>query len=155
MNIRLVDVTEDNFYDVINLKSDENQEKYIQIYERWVGSNTYFLALCQTYGFTPKAIYDGDTLIGFASHGYQKETNRYELISMMLGHKYQGKGYGTPVLNAIIEDMVNTYQCEEIYLSVIYNNERAIRTYEKAGFIPTGEVEEGHHPEPIYCLKLK
>nr|WP_309101135.1 GNAT family N-acetyltransferase [Fredinandcohnia onubensis] len=70
MNIKLVDVTEENFYDVINLKSDEN-----------------------------------------------------------------------PVLNAIIEDMVNTYQCEEIYLSVIYNNERAIRTYEKAGFIPTGEVE--------------
>ncbi|MFD1778568.1 GNAT family N-acetyltransferase [Fredinandcohnia salidurans] len=155
MNIKLVDVTEDNFYDVINLKSDENQEKYIQIYERWVGSNTYFLALCQTFGFTPKAIYDGDTLIGFASHGFQKETNRYELISMMLGHQYQGKGYGTSVLNAIIEDMVNTYQCEEIYLSVIYNNERAIRTYEKAGFIPTGEVEEGHHPEPIYCLKVK
>jgi len=45
MNIKLVDITEDNFYDVINLKSDENQEKYIQIYERWVGSNTYFLAL--------------------------------------------------------------------------------------------------------------
>ncbi|MGN7298926.1 GNAT family N-acetyltransferase [Ferdinandcohnia sp. SAFN-114] len=155
MNIKLVDVTEGNFYDVINLKSDENQEKYIQIYERWVGSNTYFLALCQTFGFTRKAIYDGDTLIGFASHGYQKETNRYELISMMLGHRYQGKGYGTPVLNAIIEDMVSAYQCEEIYLSVIYNNERAIRTYEKAGFIPTGEVEEGHHPEPIYCLKIK
>nr|WP_304216511.1 GNAT family N-acetyltransferase [Fredinandcohnia onubensis] len=155
MNIKLVDVTEDNFYDVIKLKSDENQEKYIQIYERWVGSNTYFLALCQTFGFTPKAIYDGDTLIGFASHGFQKETNRYELISMMLGHQYQGKGYGTPVLNAIIEDMVITYQCEQIYLSVIYNNERAIRTYEKVGFKPTGEVEEGHHPEPVYCLKVK
>lgn len=55
----------------------------------------------------------------------------------------------------MFEDMVNTYQCEEIYLSVIYNNERAIRTYEKAGFIPTGEVEEGHHPEPIYCLRVK
>ncbi|WP_449537630.1 GNAT family N-acetyltransferase [Ferdinandcohnia sp. Marseille-Q9671] len=154
MNIKLVDVTEKNFYDVINLKSDENQEKYIQIYERWVGSNTYFLAACQVFGFTPKAIYDGETLIGFTSHGYQKETNRYELISMMLGHKYQGKGYGVPVLQAIIEDMVTSYSCNEIYLSVIYNNERAIRIYEKVGFKPTGEVEEGHHPEPIYCLKL-
>ncbi|MEH7236693.1 GNAT family N-acetyltransferase [Bacillus sp. JJ1562] len=155
MKIRLVDVTEDNFYDVIKLKSDENQEKYFQIFERWVGSNAYFLAVSQTFGFTPKAIYDGETLIGFTSHGYQKETERYELISMMLGHKYQGKGYGIPVLNVIIEDMVNTYQCNEIYLSVIYNNERAIRAYEKVGFKPTGEVEEGHHPEPIYCLKLE
>ncbi|MCC3356034.1 GNAT family N-acetyltransferase [Bacillus sp. REN16] len=154
MKITLADVTEENFFDVIKLKSDENQEKYFQIYERWVGSNAYFLAVCQTFGFTPKAIYDGETLIGFTSHGYQKETDRYELISMMLGHQFQGKGYGTPVLKAIIEDMVSTYQCTEIYLSVIYNNERAIRTYEKAGFKPTGEVEEGHHPEPIYCLKL-
>ncbi|MEH7225269.1 GNAT family N-acetyltransferase [Bacillus sp. JJ1566] len=155
MKIRLVDVTVENFYDVIKLKSDENQEKYFQIYERWVGSNAYFLAVCQTFGFTPKAIYDDETLIGFTSHGYHKETNRHELISMMLGHHFQGKGYGIPVLNTIIEDMLETYQCNEIYLSVIYNNERAIRTYEKAGFKATGEVEEGHHPEPIYCLKLK
>ncbi|MEH7385295.1 GNAT family protein [Bacillus sp. JJ1521] len=155
MKIKLVDVTEDNFFEVIKLKSDENQEKYFQIYERWVGSNAYFLAVCQTFGFTPKAIYDGETLIGFTSHGYHKETNRYEMISMMLGHQFQGKGYGAPVLNAIIEDMVDTYQCNEIYLSVIYNNERAIRTYEKAGFKPTGEVEQGHHPEPIYCLKIE
>ncbi|RFB13516.1 N-acetyltransferase [Bacillus sp. HNG] len=154
MKIKLVDVTGDNFFDVIKLKSDENQEKYFQIYERWVGSNAYFLAVCQTFGFTPKAIYDDKTLIGFTSHGFQKETERYELISIMLGHQFQGKGYGTPVLQAIIEDMVNTYQCNEIYLSVIYNNERAIRIYEKAGFTPTGEVEQGHHPEPIYCLKV-
>ncbi|MFS0821911.1 GNAT family N-acetyltransferase [Bacillus sp. 1P02SD] len=155
MKIKLVDVTEDNFFDVIKLKSDENQEKYFQIYERWVGSNAYFLAVCQTFGFTPRAIYDDETLIGFTSHGYHKETNRYELISMMLGHQFQGKGYGAPVLNAIIKDMVDTYQCNEIYLSVIHNNERAIRTYEKAGFKPTGEVEQGHHPEPIYCLKIE
>src|SRR5690606_31370251 len=146
MQIKLVDVTEDNFFDIIQLKSEANQEKYFQIYERWVGSNAYFLAVCQTFGFIPKAIYDDQTLIGFTSHGYHKGTNRFELISMMLGHQFQGKGYGTPVLQAIIEDMVKTHKCEEIYLSVINNNERAIRIYEKAGFKPTGEIEEGHHP---------
>lgn len=69
MNLQLRNVTEKNFFDVINLKSDKNQEKAIQIYERWVGSNTFFLALCQTYGFTPKAIYDAEQLIGFATFG--------------------------------------------------------------------------------------
>ena len=38
----------------------------------------------------PKAIYDNDVLIGFASYGFRNETKQYELISMMLGHQYQG-----------------------------------------------------------------
>lgn len=152
MQIKLVEVNEKNFWEVIQLKSDLDQEKRIQIFERWVGSNVFFLAACQVYGFTPKAIYDNETLIGFTSHGFHKETNRYELISIMLGHAFQGKGYGMPILNAVIEEMIEMYDCAEIYLSVIYNNEAAKRIYEKAGFKPTGEIEKGHHPEPIYKL---
>lgn len=48
--------------------------------------------------------------------------------------------------------MKTTHQCKEIYLSVIHDNDRAIRIYEKVGFKPTGEIEEGNHPEPIYSL---
>ncbi|MBY0120334.1 GNAT family N-acetyltransferase [Bacillus sp. S/N-304-OC-R1] len=155
MNIKLVEVTESNFWDVINLKSDLDQEKRIQIFERWVGSNAFFLAVCQVYRFTPKAIYDSETLIGFTSHGFHRETNRFELISIMLGHAYQKKGYGMPILRKVIEEMIEMYSCEEIYLSVIYNNDAAIRVYEKAGFKPTGEIEKGHHPEPIYKLVVK
>jgi diamine N-acetyltransferase len=153
--LKLLEVTEENFFDVINLKSDENQEKIFQIYERWVGSNAFFLAVCQTFGFTPKAIYDQEQLIGFSSYGFRRETERYELISIMIGHQYQGKGYGVPALKAIIDEMVEQFNCEEIYLSVIHDNERAIRVYEKLGFRPTGEIEQGHHPEPIYRLKLR
>ena len=50
---------------------------------------------------------------------------------MMLGHQYQGIGYGVPVLQAVIDSMVQTYKCEEIFLSVIHDNERAKRIYEK------------------------
>ena len=76
-----------------------------------------------------KAIYDNDVLIGFASYGFRNETKQYELISMMLGHQYQGLGYGIPVLKAVIDSMVQTYKCEEIFLSVIHDNER------KSGFM--------------------
>ncbi|WP_235822833.1 GNAT family N-acetyltransferase [Cytobacillus massiliigabonensis] len=152
MNIHLAEVNEDNFWQIVNLKSDPDQEKQIQIFERWVGSNTFFLAASQVYGFTPRAIYDGERLIGFASHGLNKETGRYELISIMLGHAFQGKGYGVPILKAIVNEMIDLYYCKEIYLSVIYNNEAAKRIYEKVGFKPTGEVEQGHHPEPVYRL---
>lgn len=154
MQIRLTDVTVENFWDIINLKSDEDQEKRIQIFERWVGSNTFFLAACHVYGYKARAIYDEDTLIGFASHGLNPETDRYEMISLMIGHSLQGKGYGLPVFKSVIDEMVSLYSCKEIYLSVIHDNERAIKTYEKLGFKPTGEVEQGHHPEPVYCLQL-
>ncbi|MFD1737412.1 GNAT family N-acetyltransferase [Bacillus salitolerans] len=85
---------------------------------------------------------------------FKSSMKRYELISMMIGHQFQGMGYGVPALKLVIQDMTTTYGCDEIYLSVIHNNVRAIRTYENIGFKPTGEIEEGHHPEPIYCLKI-
>ncbi|ENQ3105728.1 GNAT family N-acetyltransferase [Bacillus cereus] len=154
MNLKLGAVTEENFWDIISLKSDKDQEERIQIFERWVGSNTFFLGVCQTYNFVPKAIYDDHTLIGFASYGYRKEHERYELISMMLGHQYQGKGYGVPALQIVIDQMSAQYKCKEIYLSVIHDNERAKRIYEKIGFEATGEIEKGHHDELVYCLKL-
>lgn len=154
MNLRLVNVTEQNFWEVVNLKSDQNQQKDIQIFERWVGSNTFFLAAAQVYGFIPRAIYDGELLVGFASHGFRKEHKRYELISIMIGHQFQGLGYGISVMRAVVEDMIKTHQCDEIYLSVIHDNKRAIRIYEKIGFQPTGEVEQGHHPEPVYKLSV-
>lgn len=155
MNIRLLEVTENNFWDVINLKSDQEQEQRFQIFERWVGSNAFFLGACQVYGFVPRGIYDDQTLIGFTSFGYRKEHNRYELISIMLGHKYQGKGYGVPILKTVVEEMIETYKCKEIFLTVIHNNENAKRIYEKVGFKPTGEIEKGHHDEFVYCLKLR
>ncbi|MGG2016376.1 hypothetical protein [Bacillus sp. S10(2024)] len=42
MNLKLVEITEENFWDIISLKSDKDQEERIQIFERWVGSNAFF-----------------------------------------------------------------------------------------------------------------
>ncbi|MFD0769754.1 hypothetical protein ACFQZ1_13105 [Bacillus sp. CGMCC 1.60114] len=70
MNLTLSEITEANFWDVIHLKSDKNQEERIQIFERWIGSNAFFLGVCQVYDFIPKATYDNHTLIGFTSYSY-------------------------------------------------------------------------------------
>jgi diamine N-acetyltransferase len=154
MNIQLRDVTEENFFDIINLKSEPEQEKKFQLFETMVGSNAFFIAYASVKGWINRAIYDGDTLIGFATHGLDDKNNRYEMVSMMLGHAFQGKGYGKPALKAIIDDMVNEYDCKEIYLTVIPFNESAIRVYKALGFEPTGEIEKAFHDEHVYCLKL-
>ncbi|MCA1029638.1 GNAT family N-acetyltransferase [Bacillus timonensis] len=154
MNIQLKPVTEENFWAILNMKSDKEQEKKIQIFERWVGSNTFFIALASVQGWVNRAIYDGDTLIGFATHGLDKENNRYEMVSIMLGYQYQGKGYGVASLKAVLDDMFRHYNCNEIYLTVIPENEAAIRTYKKLGFKPTGEIVKAFHDEHVYCLKV-
>lgn len=154
MELQLRDVTEENFFDIINLKSEPEQEKKFQIFETMVGSNAFFMAFASVKGWMNRAIYDGDTLIGFATHGLDDKNDRYEMVSMMLGHKFQGKGYGKPSLKAVIEDMVKEYDCKEIYLTVIPFNENAIRVYKALGFEPTGEIEKAFHDEHVYCLKI-
>lgn len=119
-----------------------------------MGSNAFFLGACHVYGFLPKAIYDRDLLIGFTCFGYRNEHERYELISIMLGHQFQGKGYGIPILKMVVDETIQLFDCKEIYLTVIHNNEQAKRIYEKIGFRPTGEIEKTHHDEWVYCLKL-
>lgn len=43
MDLQLKHVTEKNFFDLINLKSEEDQEKKFQIFESFVGSNLFSL----------------------------------------------------------------------------------------------------------------
>ena len=155
MDLTLKDITKDNFWDVLNLKSSKDQEERIQIFERWVGSNVFFIAMGSVYGFKNKAIYDGDTLIGFASHGWDDEHSRYEMISVMLGHAFQGKGFGKRAMQLVVNDMIEEYNCDEIYLTVIHDNEAAIRVYEALGFQATGEVFKAFHDEPVYKLVVE
>lgn len=155
VKIKLEAVTEKNFWDVINLKSTPEQEKKFQLFEKYVGSNAFFIALASVKGWVNRAIYDGDTLIGFATHGLDQEQGRYEMISIMLGHKYQGKGYGKAALKKILEEMAEMYECEEIFLTTAPTNEAAIRVYKKLGFKPNGEVFKAFVEEDVYRLEVR
>lgn len=155
MEIRLAEVTDKNFWDVINMKSTPEQEEKFQIFEKYVGSNTFFIALARVKGWVNRAIYDGDRLIGFATHGFDDENNRYEMVSIMLGHQHQGKGYGKASLKAVLDEMAEMYGCKEIYLTTAPGNEPAIRVYEKLGFKPTGESFKAFVEEHVYRLEVK
>ncbi|MFE8699634.1 GNAT family N-acetyltransferase [Cytobacillus sp. FJAT-54145] len=154
VKLQLKQVNEQNFFDVINLKSDEDQVKKFQIFERWVGSNAFFIALSSVKGWTCKAIYDGETLIGFATYGYDHEEQRYEMVSIMLGYQFQGKGYGKKALSLVLNAMVKEFNCEDIYLTVIPENAQAIHIYKSLGFEATGEIFKAFHDEHVYCLKV-
>lgn len=49
-----------------------------------------------------------------------------------------GKGLGTDAFNAVLDFGFGNLPLEHIYLLVMHENKRAIRTYEKAAMIPEG-----------------
>ncbi|WP_010175811.1 GNAT family N-acetyltransferase [Bacillus coahuilensis] len=114
----------------------------------------FFIAISSVNGWTNRGIYDGDALVGFATHGYDKGNKRYEIGSVMLGHEFQGKGYGKSAIQLVVEEMIEQYNCDEIYLTVIPENESAIGAYKKMGFERTGEIFTASHDEHVYKLNI-
>jgi len=69
--------------------------------------------------------------------------NRSAEFSIMIGDKeYWSKGAGYFSTNSIITHGFENLNLHRIYLTVLENNERAIRLYEKAGFKKEGILRE-------------
>jgi diamine N-acetyltransferase len=65
--------------------------------------------------------------------------NRCTEFGIMIGDKaYWNQGYGTETVRLLAMHGFNTLNLNRIYLRVVENNPRAIRAYEKAGFIHEG-----------------
>jgi len=60
------------------------------------------------------------------------------------------QGYGTDALRAICDFGFGEIRLERIYLRVYAGNARAIRSYEKAGFVHEGTLREAHFSEGAY-----
>ena len=57
---------------------------------------------------------------------------------------YRGKGLGTEAVSLLVHYGFESMSLKRILLKVLATNTRAIRTYEKAGFLPSSEeVKEG------------
>lgn len=93
--------------------------------------------------WNPVGIYANEHLIGFAMYGLWPEESgaRVMLDRFLLDEKYQGKGYSTPVLNALISRIAAQFGCDALYLSLYEDNTLAMAVYQKLGFVLTGEVD--------------
>lgn len=67
-------------------------------------------------------------------------------FGIFIGAKeYWDQGYGTDVVNLILKHGFGTLNLNRISLDVFDNNPRAIRTYEKTGFILEGRKRQAHY----------
>ena len=77
--------------------------------------------------------------------------NRCGELGILIGEKTEwNKGYGTEVMTMLQQHCFKTLNLNRIFLRVYAENRRAIRAYEKAGFVAEGRMREAVYKNGKY-----
>ncbi len=78
-------------------------------------------------------------------------TNRAAELGIMIGDKsVWNQGYGTETVRLLLQHGFETLNFHRIFLRVYATNPRAIRSYEKAGFVHEGSLREALYQHGTY-----
>ncbi len=87
-----------------------------------------------------------DRLIGFIGLEDIQWTHGDAFVGIGLGEpEYRGKGYGTDAMQVILRYAFTELNLHRVTLTVFEYNPRAIRSYEKAGFVIEGRQRQYLH----------
>lgn len=137
MDLRIREVTTENWRSVVALSVTEQQNQFIE-------SNAFSLAESkfEENGISV-GLYDGKTLVGYAMYGfYSQQTESAWLDRFMIDFHFQGNGYAKRFMPLLIKHIQSTYGCKKIYLSVHPDNHQAIKLYEAFEFRLTGDIDD-------------
>ena len=94
---------------------------------------------------------DGWTMIGNSGFFNIDWRNRSAELGIVIGDKaYWNKGYGTEVMRLLLHHGFTTLNLHRIFLRVFEGNPRAIRAYEKAGFVHEGRMRQAEFRDGKY-----
>ena len=89
---------------------------------------------------------DDDTVIGFIGLSDIHWGHGEAWVGIGIGDRaYWGKGYGTDAMQVLLRYAFTELNLHRISLGVFEYNQRAIRSYEKAGFVHEGREREFLH----------
>lgn len=144
--IKKVDKTNEKA--VLQLKIAPSQDGFVETVQQCLDEAK------QKSCWRPVAIYDDETLIGFAMYGFFWQylpAGRLWLDRILIDQRYQGQGLGTIAVKTLIAQIRKEYLHQKIFLSVVKQNKPAIRLYQKLGFEFTGELDI--NKEKVMVLK--
>lgn len=73
-------------------------------------------------------------------------------VGIFIGDKScWNRGIGTQVMRLMLQHGFQTLNLNRIYLQVYETNPRAVRAYEKAGFVHEGRKRQGMYKDGHYC----
>ncbi len=104
---------------------------------------------------------DGWKLIGNSGFFSIDWRNRSAELGIFIGNKnYWDQGYGSEVMGLLLRHGFSTLNLHRIFLRVFEDNPRAIRAYEKAGFVHEArqrqaEYHEGQFHDVLFMSVLR
>jgi len=136
--IRLEDISEENWTEVVRLSVSEEQRAFL---DRPIGiiARGYVYRDCNARVF---AIASDSEIVGVALvRNLDEEPACYDLQQFMIDERFQNKGYGTEALRLIIAELQNEQKYPCIEVCVDKRDYAALHIYEKAGFVDTGYID--------------
>jgi diamine N-acetyltransferase len=139
-DVKLKDVTEDNWRAVIGLKLDHGQEEL-------VASNLYSLAESRfDPDARPRAVYAGKRVVGFLMYDVQQtrgKSYKASIYRFMIDRKHQGKGYGRAALSRALDEISAIPKMRKVSIRYMAENPVAKPFYASFGFVEVGKDEDG------------
>jgi RimJ/RimL family protein N-acetyltransferase len=95
---------------------------------------------------------DGWKMIGNCGFFNIEWTHRSGELGIMIGEKpLWNKGYGTETMRLLLKHGFETLNLHRIHLRVYSTNQRAMRAYEKVGFILEGTLRDAVYKHGMYA----
>jgi diamine N-acetyltransferase len=139
-DVKLKDVTADNWEAVVDLELDDQQQEL-------VADNAYSLAESKfNTAARPRAVYAGKRIVGFLMYEtLEAEGKPYEAViyRFMIDRKQQGKGYGRAALARAIDEIRRDARVKSISINYMPDNPVAKQFYASFGFVEVGHDEDG------------
>jgi ribosomal-protein-alanine N-acetyltransferase len=94
---------------------------------------------------------DGDRLAGWA--GLAAAGGQGDVLTIGVHPALQGRGVGALLLTALLDEAV-VRGCDEVFLDVRADNDRARRLYERFGFTPVGIRKRYYQPSGVDAIVM-
>lgn len=99
-------------------------------------------AMKDTYNFAIETLEDKRYIGGCGINSIDWKNN-IVVVGIFIGDQsYWGKGYGTDAMKTLVNFIFNEMNIRKIKLNVYAFNERAVKSYEKCGFVKDGTLRQ-------------
>lgn len=133
MNVKIVELNAENWYDCCKLEVSANQKEYMEPNAISIAQSKFEPTL------KPYAIYAEEKVVGFLMYNsVQEELDGHWVYRIMVDKEFQGKGIGKAATNLMIAQMVKLPNVQKIIVGYHPENLGAHNLYASLGFIDNG-----------------
>jgi diamine N-acetyltransferase len=140
------EITVDTVDEVLALRVAPDQEGCVATNAKSIAQAHYYPEIAWF-----RAVYAGETLVGFVMISDKPKEHEYFLWRLMIAEPFQGLGYGRRTMELVIDHVRTRPGATCLLTSVVPGQEAPRRFYEHLGFVDTGEVDDG---EPVLRYDL-